>query len=119
MISSPRTWRSAQSIRDRFVPCAAHSTRAAEIAERWRSDGTLDFLGRGDHQINEAKRICLACPVRKRCLAWALELGAASGIWGGTTEDERRALRRAAARHRNRARDYSTAASAVAARSSR
>jgi WhiB family transcriptional regulator, redox-sensing transcriptional regulator len=55
-------------------------------------------------QINEAKRICLACPVQKRCLAWALELGAASGIWGGTTEDERRALRRAAARHRNRAR---------------
>jgi WhiB family redox-sensing transcriptional regulator len=55
-------------------------------------------------QINGAKRICLACPVRKRCLAWALELGAASGIWGGTTEDERRALRRAAARHRNRAR---------------
>jgi WhiB family redox-sensing transcriptional regulator len=55
-------------------------------------------------QINEAKRICLACPVRKRCLAWALELGAASGIWGGTTEDERRALRRAAVRHRNRAR---------------
>ena len=46
----------------------------------------------------------LACPVRKRCLAWALELGAASGIWGGTTEDERRALRRAAARHRNRVR---------------
>jgi WhiB family transcriptional regulator, redox-sensing transcriptional regulator len=38
------------------------------------------------------------------CGAWALELGAASGIWGGTTEDERRALRRAAARHRNRAR---------------
>ena len=55
-------------------------------------------------QIDEAKRICLACPVRRRCLAWALELGAASGIWGGTTEGERRALRRAAARHRNRAR---------------
>ena len=55
-------------------------------------------------QINEAKRICLSCPVRKQCLARALELGAASGIWGGTTEDERRALRRAAARHRKRAR---------------
>lgn len=31
-------------------------------------------------------------------------LGVASGIWGGTTEDERRALRRAVARRRNRAR---------------
>jgi WhiB family redox-sensing transcriptional regulator len=55
-------------------------------------------------QTDQAKRICQACPVRKRCLAWALELGAAAGIWGGTTEDERRALRRAAARHRNRGR---------------
>ena len=55
-------------------------------------------------QINEAKQICLACPVRKRCLAWALELDAASGVWGGTTEDERRALRRTAARHSNRSR---------------
>ena len=42
-------------------------------------------------QTDQAKRICQACPVRKRCLAWALELGAAAGIWGGTTEDERRA----------------------------
>jgi WhiB family transcriptional regulator, redox-sensing transcriptional regulator len=55
-------------------------------------------------QIDEAKRVCRACPVRKRCLAWALDLGAVSGIWGGSTEDERRAMRRAASRHRYRAR---------------
>ena len=54
--------------------------------------------GPAQDQVDEAKRICLACPVRERCLAWALELDAASGIWGGTTEDERRALRRALAR---------------------
>jgi WhiB family redox-sensing transcriptional regulator len=54
-------------------------------------------------QIDEAKRICRACPVRTPCLAWALDLGRAAGIWGGTTEDERRALRKAAARHRNHA----------------
>jgi WhiB family redox-sensing transcriptional regulator len=41
---------------------------------------------------------------RRQCLAWALDLGCAAGIWGGTTEDERRALRKAAARHRNYAR---------------
>jgi len=52
-------------------------------------------------QIDEAKRICLACPVRNQCLAWALDLEAASGIWGGTTDDERRAMREAAARHRS------------------
>lgn len=56
-------------------------------------------------QIDEAKRICHACPVRTPCLAWALDLGAAAGIWGGTTEDERRAMRTAATRHHYRAQE--------------
>jgi WhiB family redox-sensing transcriptional regulator len=44
-------------------------------------------------QIGEAKRICRACPAQAPCLAWALENGIADGIWGGTTHDERRAIR--------------------------
>lgn len=52
--------------------------------------------GPGLHQVDQAKRICLACPVRTPCLTWALSQGVLSGIWGGTTEDERRAIRRAA-----------------------
>jgi WhiB family redox-sensing transcriptional regulator len=44
-------------------------------------------------QINEAKRICEACPVREPCLRWALKSGEDSGVWGGTTGEERRALR--------------------------
>ncbi len=47
-------------------------------------------------QIDEAKRVCLACPVRTPCLEWALGQGILSGIWGATTEDERRAIRQAA-----------------------
>jgi WhiB family transcriptional regulator, redox-sensing transcriptional regulator len=46
-------------------------------------------------QVDEAKRVCLACPVRTPCLHWALSQEILSGIWGGTTEDERRALHRA------------------------
>jgi WhiB family transcriptional regulator, redox-sensing transcriptional regulator len=53
-------------------------------------------------QIDQAKRICHGCPVRQQCLAWALELRIESGIWGGTTEDERRAISAAAARQRCR-----------------
>jgi len=45
-------------------------------------------------QIDEAKRICRACPARTPCLAWALDQGVASGVWGGATEEERRAMRR-------------------------
>lgn len=47
-------------------------------------------------QVTEAKRICRACPVRQRCLSWALGQAVLSGVWGGTTEEERRALRRTA-----------------------
>jgi WhiB family redox-sensing transcriptional regulator len=44
-------------------------------------------------QIDKAKRICKTCPVRDPCLHWALQSGEDSGIWGGTTGEERRALK--------------------------
>jgi len=48
-------------------------------------------------QIAEAKTVCRRCPVVSECLAWALAHEDA-GVWGGTTEDERRDLRRRRAR---------------------
>jgi WhiB family transcriptional regulator, redox-sensing transcriptional regulator len=53
----------------------------------------IGTTGPGLVQIGEAKRICRACPAQAPCLAWALENGVADGIWGGTTHDERRAIR--------------------------
>jgi len=44
--------------------------------------------------IARAKAVCAACPVRADCLEWALGVGEADGIWGGTTPHERRILRR-------------------------
>ena len=49
-------------------------------------------------QIEEAKAVCAGCPVRETCLTWALESGQDSGVWGGMSEDERRALKRRHAR---------------------
>ena len=43
-------------------------------------------------QIDEAKQICRTCPVCVPFLRWALDTGDA-GVWGGTTEDERRVHR--------------------------
>jgi WhiB family transcriptional regulator, redox-sensing transcriptional regulator len=43
-------------------------------------------------QIDAAKQLCRACPVREPCLRWALDSGDA-GVWGGTTDDERRSRR--------------------------
>jgi WhiB family redox-sensing transcriptional regulator len=44
-------------------------------------------------QIEEAKRICRICPEQIQCLAWALDNGVTDGVWGGTSEDERRVMR--------------------------
>jgi len=45
-------------------------------------------------QIEEAKAVCRHCEVVETCLKWASESGQDAGIWGGLSEDERRALRR-------------------------
>ena len=54
-------------------------------------------------QIEEAKSVCRRCPVREECLQFALESGQDAGVWGGLSEDERRALKRRNARARARA----------------
>lgn len=41
-----------------------------------------------------AKEVCGECPVKVDCLDYALETNQDSGIWGGTSEEERRTLRR-------------------------
>ena len=55
-------------------------------------------------QAHEAKQVCMQCPVITECLTWALETGQDAGVWGGLTEEERRAMKRAQARTRTRAR---------------
>jgi WhiB family redox-sensing transcriptional regulator len=45
-------------------------------------------------QIDEAKAVCRRCPVVDECLNWALTMGEDDGVWGGMSEDERRAIRR-------------------------
>jgi WhiB family redox-sensing transcriptional regulator len=46
-------------------------------------------------QIEAARAVCLACDVREQCLEFALATNQESGVWGGTSEEERRKLRRA------------------------
>ena len=51
-------------------------------------------------QIEEAKAVCRRCAVVETCLKWAIESGQDAGVWGGLSEDERRALKRRNARAR-------------------
>lgn len=51
--------------------------------------------GPGARQADRAKAVCARCPVRAACLEYALDNALDHGIFGGTTETERRTLRRA------------------------
>lgn len=52
--------------------------------------------------IEEATAICRTCPVMQACQDWALDTGQEYGVAGGLSEDERRAIKRRAARNRAR-----------------
>ena len=54
-------------------------------------------------QIESAKGICRVCPVRELCLEYALATNQEAGIWGGTSEEERRKLRKRWLARRRRA----------------
>jgi WhiB family redox-sensing transcriptional regulator len=45
-------------------------------------------------QIDAAKAVCRRCDAQAACLEYALATNQDSGIWGGTSEEERRVLRK-------------------------
>jgi WhiB family redox-sensing transcriptional regulator len=53
----------------------------------------LFFPERGASSV-EAKKVCAECVVRLECLDYALVHGEKFGIWGGTSERQRRRMRR-------------------------
>jgi len=46
-------------------------------------------------QIERARAVCAACPVRTQCLEWSLVTCQDAGVWGGLDEEQRRDIRRA------------------------
>lgn len=54
----------------------------------------IGTTGPAEAQVEAAKAICTLCPVREPCLQWALDTAQDAGVWGGLSEEERRALRR-------------------------
>jgi WhiB family redox-sensing transcriptional regulator len=50
--------------------------------------------GPGVPQVAAAKAVCRGCPVCAECLCYAMQTAQDHGVWGGTTEDERRRARR-------------------------
>jgi WhiB family transcriptional regulator, redox-sensing transcriptional regulator len=54
----------------------------------------IGSTGSALYQIDAAKTICRACAVREVCLEYALATNQEAGVWGGTSEEERRRLRK-------------------------
>src|SRR4029453_5887365 len=54
--------------------------------------------GPAEAQGPSGKAFCALWPVREECLQWSLDTAQDAGVWGGLSEEERRALRRGQAR---------------------
>ncbi|MFZ9628254.1 MAG: WhiB family transcriptional regulator [Ilumatobacteraceae bacterium] len=85
------------------IPASSLALAAADYT--WRreaicrdTDPELFFpvgtTGQALLQIDRAKEVCGECPVQTDCLQYALETNQDAGIWGGTSEEERRSIRR-------------------------
>ncbi|HKY14641.1 MAG TPA: WhiB family transcriptional regulator [Microthrixaceae bacterium] len=86
---------------------ALTSSRSLSLAnDDWRdvaacqdTDPDLFFpvgtTGPAIEQIDSAKAVCDVCDAKAPCLEFALATNQDSGVWGGTSEEERRKLRRA------------------------
>ena len=79
----------------------AHPERASsqpawmeDAACRGMADPDPVFYNPNGHR-HAAKAICRGCPVRMRCLEYALEIDERFGVWGGLSTPERDRLKRA------------------------
>jgi WhiB family redox-sensing transcriptional regulator len=70
------------------------------MTEQWmtqglcRSERPSTFFPSDGVGVEIARRICAECPVKSPCLEYALRHGIDHGVWGGTSERERRRIAR-------------------------
>ena len=84
---------------------SAHLLTLTIESDEWRrtaacrdTDPDLFFpvgtTGPAIEQIANAKAVCRQCDSQTACLEFAIATNQDSGIWGGTSEEERRNIRR-------------------------
>lgn len=75
-------------------PTMPHSAIADQ---EWREDAACRsadpelFFSSSSRDIEAARAYCASCPVREPCLGDAMDREESNGVWGGMSEDERRA----------------------------
>ena len=79
------------------LPCAWNADEWRQQAACCFSETDLFFpigvTGPAGRQIEAAKAVCRGCPVQAECLDFALVTNQEAGVWGGTSEEQRRRLR--------------------------
>jgi WhiB family redox-sensing transcriptional regulator len=102
MDSHPRALTSRPPVKESSAKAMDWRDRSACLDEDPELFFPIGNTGPAILQIEEAKQVCRRCEVREQCLQWALEAGQDHGVWGGLSEDERRALKRRSSRARVR-----------------
>ena len=83
-----------------LVPDRIDAVPATDEDDQWQENALCAqtdpeaFFPEKGGSTREAKRICLGCEVRDKCLEYALANDERFGIWGGLSERERRRLKR-------------------------
>ena len=83
----------------------ALTAEAFEAVIDWQTDAAcrdtdpalffpVGTTGPAIEQIASAKQVCFSCVCQDECLDFALATNQDTGIWGGTSEEERRIIRR-------------------------
>ena len=81
------------------------SMRVIDLTDNWKARAACRSMspelffpagttGAAFDEITAAKDVCFGCDVRTDCLRFAVSSNQEFGIWGGTTKEERRELRR-------------------------
>jgi len=83
-----------------LVPDPLDVAPATDEDDQWQENALCAqtdpeaFFPEKGGSTREAKRICMGCEVRDKCLEYALANDERFGIWGGLSERERRRLKR-------------------------
>jgi hypothetical protein len=75
------------------MPWSDEALCAQTDPDMWFAERVLDYVTTDGHKKAAAIAICQRCPVLEQCRAYAIADPHLEGIWGGTTERERIAIR--------------------------